>query len=504
MTLKSNKVPRLDGLTEEFYRKFWKIIAPELMSMFQYSYDQGILLESVHQGLISLLPKKNKDTHYVKNMRPLTLLNNDYKILAKALDNRLREVLPSLINHDQTGFIKGLKISHNVRKSLDIMDFAVKENIPMLILSIDMEKCFNRLEHKVILETLKYFNFGPNFINWISIIYNDFHTCTQNFGFLSEFWVKGQCLNQGRPLSPGLYVLTAEIMANKLRLNDKIKGIKVNGIEYLIYQFADDIDMYLSFKQETLTETFNVLSGIESSTGLLISYEKTTLYRTGSLAKSNAKLITPIKVNWSNDYINTLGINLYTCKDARDQNILEVIDKMKVVSNMWIYRSMSLMGKVTVINSLMASLFVYKFQVLPVIKESIVKLVEDEIIKFLWCGKRQKIPLPTLQLNKSDGGLGLVNIRMKHKALLCNWITDCKKFPMIRNLAEYHLGPCVVNGHIWEFNLNIKDSRSCFPGKSFWHSLLHMWHEYNYSEPQNGTRVGDQYIWFNSLIRIKN
>ena len=99
-------------------------------------------------------------------------------------------------------------------------------------------------------------------------------------------------------------------MANKLRLHKGIKGIKVGSIEYLISQFADNTDLYLEYKQETITNVFNVLSGIESNTGLLVSYEKTTMYRTWSLVNSNAKLWTPRKINWSNEYVNTLGVDL--------------------------------------------------------------------------------------------------------------------------------------------------------------------------------------------------
>ena len=115
----------MDGITIEFYWKFWKQLSPMLMDMYSHSYDVGMLPALVREGLISLLSKKNKDPHYIKNKRPLTLLNNDYKILAKAIDNRLWEVLPNIIADDQTGFIKGRKISHNVRKSLDIMDYAI-------------------------------------------------------------------------------------------------------------------------------------------------------------------------------------------------------------------------------------------------------------------------------------------------------------------------------------------------------------------------------------------
>ena len=79
-------------------------------------------------------------------------------------------------------------------------------------------------------------------------------------------------------------------MANKLRLHKGIKGITIGSIEYLISQFADDTDLYLSYEQETITNTFKTLADIETNTGLHILYDKTTMYRIGSLASSNVKL----------------------------------------------------------------------------------------------------------------------------------------------------------------------------------------------------------------------
>ena len=164
---------------------------------------------------------------------------------------------------------------------------------------------------------------------------------------------------------------------------------------------------------------------------------------------------------------------------------------------------MSLIGKTTVINSLMASLFVYKLQVLPVLDTNLVETIEKVIIDFIWKGKKVKIPLTTLQRSKEDGGLGLVNIKVRHEALLCNWVKDAIECEQIRNLAEYHLGRLVREGRIWQLNLNQKDSVCLFNGNSFWHSLIHMWHEYSYHEPQNKIKVLKQNIWYNSLIKTQ-
>ena len=503
MTLKSNKVPGLDGLTIEFYRKFWKLLAPALLEMYKYSFEQGLLPESVRQGLISLLPIKNKDTRYVKNMRPLTLLNNDYKILAKTLDNRLREVLPSIISSDQTGFVKGRKISHNVRKSIDILDITKSKQAAGVILSIDMEKCFDRLEHSALFASLKYFNFGETFVKWIRLFYTDFQICTQNFGELSHLWTKGRGCQQGCPLSPGLYLLTAEILANKLRNNPKIKGIQVGEVEYLISQFADDTDLYLNFDQSTFSETFSVLSGIEANTGLKVSYDKSTLYRIGSLANSDAKLFTPRKIKWSNDFINTLGIDLFNEPTKRDQNFQQIINKMKVVSNLWYYCNMSLSGKVVVINSLMSSLYVYKMQILPPMGTNQVEEVEQEWLRFLWKGKKPKISLNVMQKSKEEGGLGLVNIRKKHEALLIGWVKDCQQHDKIRNLATYFLGNSVNDGQIWKWNLNSADCQTLFPGDGFWPALLRTWHAFHHNVPQNKENVLKQPLCYNSYIRMQ-
>ena len=71
---------------------------------------------------------------FLKNWRPITLLNTDYKILAKALANRLTEFLPYLINEDQTGYVKGRFIGCNIRLIEDIIIHCNRENISDIIL----------------------------------------------------------------------------------------------------------------------------------------------------------------------------------------------------------------------------------------------------------------------------------------------------------------------------------------------------------------------------------
>ena len=93
-----------------------------------------------------MLPKKNKDTLFLKNWRPITLLNTDYKIATKCIAKRLAKVLPKLINRDQTGYVKNRFIGKNIRLISDVIESYEEKNLPGMLLFIDFEKAFDSLK----------------------------------------------------------------------------------------------------------------------------------------------------------------------------------------------------------------------------------------------------------------------------------------------------------------------------------------------------------------------
>lgn len=102
------------------------------------------------------------ELYFVKNWRPITLLNTNYmyKIAAKVIANHIKSVLPRLINKDQTGFMKGRFIGENIRLIDSIIRYAAENNIPGLLLFIDFEKAFDSLEWSFIYESMRFFGFG--------------------------------------------------------------------------------------------------------------------------------------------------------------------------------------------------------------------------------------------------------------------------------------------------------------------------------------------------------
>ena len=138
--------------------------------------------------MLTLIPKAGKDIRYLKNWRPISLLNTDYKIFAKVLANRIQKGISSLVNDDQVGYIKGRYIGDNIRTMLDILEITKNEIDPGLMILIDFEKAFDTISWNFLHETLVFFNFGEIFQNYIKILYASPLCCVTNNGHHTEFF----------------------------------------------------------------------------------------------------------------------------------------------------------------------------------------------------------------------------------------------------------------------------------------------------------------------------
>ena len=220
---------------------------------------QDRLSVTQRRGIIKLIPKKDAEPYLIKNWRPISLLNCDYKIAAKAIANRFKHVLPNLIDNDQTGFLKGRFIGENIRLVDGVIKHAAAKNIPGLLLFLDFEKAFDTVEWSFIQKTLKHFNFGPSTMNWIRLFYHKL----------------GRGVKQGFPLSPYLFILCAEILAETIRKNENIKGITINEQEIKISQFADDTTLILDGSTVSFTTSLQILDLFSEISGLRLNKKKT-------------------------------------------------------------------------------------------------------------------------------------------------------------------------------------------------------------------------------------
>ena len=245
----SDNSPGLDGLPSEFYVTFFNDIIDLLLESYDYSFKEGLLSVSQRSGLITRIPKKDKDPLYVKNYRPISLLNVDYKLLAKVMSTRLKLCMSSLIHIDQQGFMKGRNISSNIRTIIDLIEYTDVMNESGSIVLLDFEKAFDRVEHQYLFWVLNRFNLGMNFPRWIKTFYKDRNSCVLNNGFLSKPVDIRRGIFQGCPISPLLFLLAIEILAIAVRSNSNIKGIQIGTTEKKINLFADDTICFLMGRQ---------------------------------------------------------------------------------------------------------------------------------------------------------------------------------------------------------------------------------------------------------------
>ena len=121
------KTTGTDGFPAEFCKVFWSDISTPLLSSLNFAFDNGGMSITQRRSIIKLIPKKDAELYFIKNWRPLSLLNTDYKIAAKAIASRIKSVLPNVINNDQTGFLKGRFIGENVRLIDSVIRYAAEK-----------------------------------------------------------------------------------------------------------------------------------------------------------------------------------------------------------------------------------------------------------------------------------------------------------------------------------------------------------------------------------------
>ena len=468
--------------------------------MVTFSYESKTLHPTARKGILNLIPKPNKDSRYIKNLRPITLLNTDYKIIEKVIANKMIPALKTLIHEDQRGFMEDRRISVNIRKFLDIMYWAEKEDFEAVVLSLDFVKCFDKCSFSILHGSLDYFGFGSVVKEWTKILYQDFTVKIQNNGNFSDEIPIQKGVHQGGCCSSIYFLVIAEILAISLRQSTKIEGITIRDIHNLLNQFADDMDVFSLAKEESIKAIFTELEKFRRQSGFTISYEKSQLYRIGSLRFSDAQMYSISEVQWTNKDITVLGVTITHDNNLMEKNYEKLVEKVRATVKAWDNRGLSLEVKVNVVNTLIGSQFVYKMMVLPSMSDKIIRTIENIIRDYLWSGKKAKIAFKTLQNPKKEGGLNLVNLQRKETALKATWPNILLKEHQYSQVVYATMRVSLLQHDIWRCTLAPEDVRTFSFGQKFWQDVLFAWSQYNYYFEQ---KIQNQIIWYNSRIRIK-
>ena len=410
--IENNKSPGPDGLTKEFYAKYFKFLGPFLVLVYKDIFQRGFLTDSMRLSYITLICKNENAPHLCKNYRPISLLNIDYKILTKVLSSRLRQYLPDLVHPDQTCAVKNRNIQDNCHYLRDIIADINDGNAYGALLSLDQEKAFDRVDHKYIITLLTHYGFNHNFLSWIKLLYLDINSSVIVNGHISPAFKITRSVRQGCPLSPLIYILALEPVLNRIRSDPTVVGCPIPGNRMnppKLTAFADDCKFVVS-TDESIRSILKHFDSFSKVSGSKLNKGKTELMYLGR-GRNREESIENIKVVKS---MSVFGIHYG--QEQEIDNWTPVITKIQRKLYLFSFRKLSYFGKAKLCNVMILPTIWYLATIFPPNKD-ILKTIERIIFSFVWERKQDKINRQTMCLPVKEGGIGLVNIQCKYLAL---------------------------------------------------------------------------------------
>jgi len=505
-SMKKNKSPGSDGLPIEFYVTFWDDLKEIVVDVLNVSHGRGQMSTSQRRAIITLMFKKG-DSELLQNWRPVSLLNSDYKIAAHVIANRIQKVLPKIISLDQAGYIKDRYIGSNTRLIEDIIEYVRENKMEGAALFCDFEKAFDTIEISFILMVLKKFNFGDSMQRWIRTFYNGIEANIKCNNWITCPVKMGRGIRQGCPVSALLFILAVETMAENIRKNDSIKGILLPdnyNTEAKIAQLADDATLFLKNKKSILL-AIDEIEKFGNVAGTRLNKQKTIGMWLGKLNRSTDVVG---NITWTTDPVKALGVYFgHDMKKREKLNWDKKIETLEKCLKAWNRRDLSLLGRILIVKTFGVSKLVYLSSTC-VCPDLVIKKINKLIFQFVWNGKPDKVRRDTMIASKSNGGLDMVDFRLKDKSFkvkMLQRILDPGEGKW-KILPRYYLdiaGPKNILLHVQKLPL---DHLSKLSIPMYYKQLimsLHACKKLPSQAPSTASDIRKQMIWGNKWILFK-
>ena len=161
-------------------------------------------------------------------------------MLSKTLAERLKSILPSIIKSDQTAYVADRFIGESIRLISDVLETSKALEIEGYLLTIDIEKAFDSVDHPFLFAVLEGIGFNGEFLDWIKVLHNNQESCVMNGGVSTGYFPLKRGSRQGDPISAYLFIIIMEVFFIMVRNNPNIEGLEMLGFKYLLTSYADD------------------------------------------------------------------------------------------------------------------------------------------------------------------------------------------------------------------------------------------------------------------------
>ena len=432
----NNKSPGLDGLPYEFYKATWDIIGQDFVSVLQVELARFDLIDSDKHGATRLASKVD-GVPAVSELRPITLLNCDYKILAKCFVRRLTPVMCEVILSGQLCSNGNKNILFGVSNVISSIDYINMHRVPAYMATYDMYKAYDRVMLKYLVKVLEAMRFPDKFVRWILMLH-DGATTRFILSFLTDPIQVLFSIRQGDPLSMILYIIYIEPLL--MMIKRSTRGLHVSLISQRDEDYCDDVN-FLGEKVEDLIIINEIFSNFEKISGAILSRtQKSKIMGLGSWRGKVdwpllwMRVVTMIKIfgfQVTPVYRQTLEISWDTCFTGFNKTIMS-----------WSSRQLNTMvQRVEVLRLFATSKLWYKASALP-LPPKYLKKFESLMGRFLWAGKLERLKLDEVKNLKCDGGLNLPCVFSKANALFLSQTCRLLQDPSSKQFAhaKYWIG----------------------------------------------------------------
>jgi hypothetical protein len=184
-------------------------------------------------GVITLVPKV-LEASTIKKYRPICLLNVDFKVFLKLLNDRLTPIAGNIVSDSQTAFIKGRNILEGVVTLHEVLHELKRTKEEGVLFKIDFEKAYDKVKLDFVREVVERKGFPPSWIEQTMSTIQGGKVCVNVNGERSQYFRTYQGLRQGDPLSPILFNLVVDVLRSLMR-----KAAKKNKIMGLMTHLID-------------------------------------------------------------------------------------------------------------------------------------------------------------------------------------------------------------------------------------------------------------------------
>ena len=424
----SDSAPGPDGIPYSLIKLTWNYFGDLLIKAWNFSKETNELTASHRSSYLRLIPKDGKDITQIKNWRPITLSNCDFKLITKTLSKKLTLAVADTISSTQAAYIPGRQITNNLHLILNMIEASSDEDVSGMLVSLDAEKAFDSVEHWYIKAILKKLGLD-SFIETFNLLYKDQTVdILLNGGKAGSYKIKNG-VKQGDALSCIIFILCMEPLIQNIQDDPEIVMIKTKDRDIpKIVAYADDIACMINPDQSSIERIFYHYGYLTDLSGLKLNADKTEI-----ISNSNIKTFNIVYQNqrYELDVNYSMKVNGLTL--TYDLPILQSLNFNKLYTAMsdqlriWSKRNLSILGKILIYKTFGLSQILYIGSVIQLTKKDEAKITEL-IYKFIWNRDMDKLKAPdrikrsTLAIPIKELGFGMIDFRDIIKSIRINTV----------------------------------------------------------------------------------